>query len=222
MKKLFLAAAIALAPLTAGAATVTLDAVAPGNVGLLVKDETKTGQDQYSLYRTDPVGPNKGSAIQYLSLDAGTYVIKADENSWSRWKDSRDCTDGANCITGYEFSFAFFMVDTATIGSEDGRVTTVRDGVIDNSVSNLVNFSDAYTNNFFEFPEMSFDDVAGTVMAKFTLGSAQDVGFYLHDNNLRDNRGSVTISISAVPLPAGLPLLGLGLAGIALIRRKKA
>ncbi|WP_227364048.1 VPLPA-CTERM sorting domain-containing protein [Sedimentitalea arenosa] len=219
MKTLSLSIAALMMPLAAAAATLNLDSEKPGgNAGLLYKDAGGFYLDANDTVRTD-------NSIVYLSLAAGTYNITPTKDlyeSWSRWSANKNCDNsGENCTQGFEQSFAFFMVDTATAGA-DGRVGDVRSAPTDNSLTNLVNYSVPFTESFFATPGQGYDAVAGTVMASFTLDTAQDVGFYIHDNWVADNRGGVSINVAAVPLPAGLPLLLAGLGGLALVRRKSA
>lgn len=219
MKTFSLALAAIVLPLAAAAATVDLDSTRPGgNAGMLYSDG--------SGYYLDGNDTNPGdNSVVYLSLDAGTYEILPTRDlytSWSRWRSSNGCdASGKSCTTGFEHSFAFFLPDSATAGS-GGLVDEVRNDAFDASKTNLVNYSLPFTPAFFKSGEDGYDDVAGTVMARFTLDSAQQVGFYIHDNVIRDNRGGVSLEVSAVPLPAGLPLLLAGLGGLAILRRKAA
>ena len=56
------------------------------------------------------------------------------------------------------------------------------------------------------------------------LANAETVNFMVADNIFGDNRGGVSLSVTAVPLPAALPLAlsGFGLLGFAASRRKNA
>ncbi|WP_243405163.1 VPLPA-CTERM sorting domain-containing protein [Pelagivirga sediminicola] len=141
-------------------------------------------------------------------------------NSWSRWRTSSGCdADGANCTKGFEFSFAFFLPESIT---DTGKVGISSYGPINPSAVNLVNQSRATDGTFFGTGALAFDDVKNTILAKFTLDTDQDVGFFIYDDYIKDNRGGVSIEVSPVPLPAGLPLLLLGLGSLAFVRRKKA
>ena len=64
---------------------------------------------------------------------------------------------------------------------------------------------------------------AGKYSALFTLTAPQSVNFFLYDDNLGDNSGGVSLSISAIPEPAawGLMILGFGAIGGAMRRRAK-
>ena len=59
--------------------------------------------------------------------------------------------------------------------------------------------------------------VDGTQM---TLTQAADVYFYINDINSIDNAGSVSLQIQSVPEPAAVYLLGTGLMGLAVLKRR--
>lgn len=209
-----------MAPVAGMAATVTigLDSTVGGNSGLLHKDNA----GDYFLKATDE-DPNPNTIV-YENFGPGTYNITPTEElftAWSRWSSNTGCDEpaGTLCNKGFEHSFAFFMPETA---DPVGEVNKTNVAPTDNTKTNLVNYALPFTDSFYENPEAAFDSVEGMVMASFTLTTAQDVGFYIHDNVLRDNRGGVSINVSQVPLPASLPLLLAGLGGFAFIRRKRA
>jgi|WetSurMetagenome_2_1015567.scaffolds.fasta_scaffold41682_2 hypothetical protein len=52
------------------------------------------------------------------------------------------------------------------------------------------------------------------------LTQAANVFFYINDNNSIDNAGGVSLEIQSVPVPQAVYLLGSGLLGLALIRRR--
>lgn len=209
-------AALLLTPLAAVASTINLDATVNGNSGKLHKDIDGT-----FYLDADDINSTQNS-IEYRTFGPGTYNILPTEElflSWSRWSSTNCDSDEALCSKGFEHSFAFFMPNTA---KPVGEVNKTNVAPTDNTKTNLVNYALPFTPFFFEDAQGAYDSVKGTVMASFTLGSTQDVGFYIHDNYIRDNQGGVSIQVSAVPLPAGLPLLLAGLGGLAFIRRKKA
>ncbi|WP_340108474.1 VPLPA-CTERM sorting domain-containing protein [Pikeienuella sp. HZG-20] len=209
-----------LAPLSGTAATVTinLDSVVGGNSGMLHKDSAGS-------FYLDANDINAGTnSIAYHTFGPGTYNIMPTKDlflAWSRWSSASGCdaSSGTLCNRGFEHSFAFFMPETA---EPVGEVNKTNVAPTDNTKTNLVNYALPFTPFFYEDPEGAFASVEGMVMASFTLGSEQDVGFYIHDNIIGDNRGGVSIDVSAVPLPASLPLLLAGISGFAFIRRKKA
>lgn len=218
-KILSVSAAIALtAPLAATASTVTinLDSTVGGNSGMLHKDASG-----YYLTAND-VSPNNNTIV-YQTFGPGTYNIMATEDlytAWSRWRTNTGCDEpaGTLCNRGFEHSFAFFMPETA---EPVGEVNKTHIAPTDNTKTNLVNYELPFRPYFHETEEDALAAVTGMVMASFTLDSEQAVGFYIHDNIIKDNRGGVSIQVAAIPLPAGLPLLLAGLGGLAVIRRKK-
>lgn len=80
------------------------------------------------------------------------------------------------------------------------------------------------TWDVFDTAELAFAAAVGGV---FTLDKATKIYFGVNDSYYYDNRGGVSVhltEVSAVPLPAALPLMGAGLAGLAglaRLRRKK-
>lgn len=220
-KVLSVSLAVALLAPAAGMAasvTINLDATVDGNSGLLHKDSA----GDFYLDAQD-IASHRNSIV-YQEFGPGTYDIMATEDlflAWSRWTSNTGCDTpaGTLCNRGFEHSFAFFMPETAEPVGEVNKTLTAP---TDNTKTNLVNYAAPLTPFFHVDPQAALDSVTGLVMASFTLESTQDVGFYIHDNIIRDNRGGVSIEVSAVPLPATLPLLLAGLGGLAFIRRKKA
>ncbi len=188
MKKILLLIAALLAPLPAAAVTVNLDATkgSGSNAGLLYKSASGYYLDALDTRPRD-------ATIKYLSLAAGSYAISPTldlYDSWSRWRHSAGCdSSGANCLTGYEYSFGFFMPDTAIAGAFN-KVGITNSGQTDSSLANLVNQSPFYSGNFFGTGQQGYDAVKGLKLASFTLASAQDVGFFIHDTFISDNRGA--------------------------------
>lgn len=55
----------------------------------------------------------------------------------------------------------------------------------------------------------------------YTAGASESVSLFFNDSFYGDNRGFLTASISAVPLPASMLGLLAGLAGLGFLRRRK-
>jgi hypothetical protein len=53
-------------------------------------------------------------------------------------------------------------------------------------------------------------------------GKGSTINVFYSDSPLSDNEGSLQVTISAVPLPAGILLMASGLAGFGLIRRRQS
>lgn len=54
------------------------------------------------------------------------------------------------------------------------------------------------------------------------VGTGSTINLFFRDSNYSDNSGSLSVKISAVPLPAGLVLLLSGLGGLGIARRRAA
>lgn len=217
MKAIPLTIAAVLMPLAATAATVNLNSEigAGSNAGQLYKEGSTFYLNAEDTKRDD-------ATVKYLSLSKGDYKITPTEDlfdSWSRWRASRGCDDnGENCDKGFQFSLGFFLPGGIM---DDGKVAVNRTAPIDDSMVNLVNQSDPGDGNFFETSAGAYADVAGLELARFTLDSDQEVGFFIHDNIITDNQNGVSFEVSPVPLPASLPLLLAGLGGLAYFRRNR-
>ena len=67
-----------------------------------------------------------------------------------------------------------------------------------------------------DFGAFRSDNVYSTLIT----GTGSAINVFFADSNYRDNRGALSVEISAIPLPAGMLLLASGLAGIGLMRRR--
>ncbi|HWL48217.1 MAG TPA: PEPxxWA-CTERM sorting domain-containing protein [Sphingomonadaceae bacterium] len=162
-----------------------------------------------------------GSNAVVLALAAGTYTATftrtadnqdADYTAFSRWSSNTGCDSaGANCRQGWELSAGYKIGDTLTTFGDAGGTG---------------NYGPTATPDdaFYASAEQVFAAGAGLYSATFTLASAGNVGFYIYDNNVGDNRGGISLSLtSAVPEPAtwGLMIAGFGLIGMAARRRRR-
>lgn len=152
-----------------------------------------------------------GSTAKSLNLQAGTYKVmftQDDFTSFSRWSGNADCDgDGTHCRQGWEnsavFTFGgqtFFFGDSAANGGYGPNV----DG------------------SYYASAAQSFAH-AGMYSQLFTLGAADDVSFFIYDNQLGDNRGGISLSVNrvSVPEPAGWPFLLVGFSALGLLAYKR-
>jgi hypothetical protein len=131
--------------------------------------------------------------------------------------------DTVSLVAGQMFSIAADILDTWSLGNR----------------ASLVSTAEGLTSKSYTFLGATFDH--GTLVGRvgdgafFRVGTsvalAADVSgvlrLFMWDKNNWDNSGDIVASVSTsdivpVPLPAGAPLLLAGVAGLALLRRRKA
>lgn len=199
--KIALAALALILPLSAGAATVTLDSTLGGNAGMLgTAADGSVTLDTREGVRSTPV---------YLTLAAGSYDVTALGGAWNRWGTGvAGCAaDGTRCTQGHEWSFGYFLPDSATPTS-----------------TTMVRYNLPFTPSFYDSAASALQSVMNTTVAHFDLASEQRVGFFIYDDFVGDNRGSVSFEVlpqvAPVPLPAAGVLLLSGFGGLAALRRR--
>jgi hypothetical protein len=145
-----------------------------------------------------------------VNLQAGTYLVTpislptpgADYTAWSAWGSNSGCDLSSGICSGAGWLNTYYVADN---GTGDVPEILLGDGVL-------------YATEALAF--------AHAQSYQFTLPTDQFISFYLTDNplaNLADNRGGISLDISAVPLPGALPLFagGLGVMGLVGWRRRK-
>ncbi|MEO9080432.1 MAG: PEP-CTERM sorting domain-containing protein [Rhodanobacter sp.] len=154
-----------------------------------------------------------GSTAKSLNLGAGTYKVmftQDDYTAFSRWNGNATCSgEGTQCRQGWENSAVIAVgAQTFYFGDSDGNG----------------GFGPNPDGSYYASAAQSFAH-AGIYSQLFTLGAAGDVSFYIFDDNLGDNRGGISLSVTkaSVPEPAGWPLLLVGFSAIGLLayRRRK-
>ncbi len=153
-----------------------------------------------------------GSTGVDLFLNAGTYELTAVDGTYdafTRFSSVSGCDfDGKNCSQGYEVSFRAIA---------NGLTFKFGDGSANGGIG-PINPGDGY----FATPALALTASTG-LPATLTVNTAQNVRFFIFDDNLGDNSGGVSINVASVPEPAtwAMMIIGFGAAG-SMIRRRKA
>ena len=154
-----------------------------------------------------------GSTAKSVNLAAGTYNVtftQDDYTAFSRWNGNAGCDgDGTHCTQGWESSAVIAVGgQTFYFGDSGGNG----------------GYGPNADGSYYSNAAQSFAH-AGIYSQLFTLGAAGNVSFYIFDDNLGDNRGGISLSVSSVsvPEPAGWPFLLVGFSAIGLLvyRRRK-
>ena len=139
-------------------------------------------------------------------LSAGTYNVTPISlpppgfTAWNAWNDGTTSGCDANGVCSNTGWLNLYMLSDN--GSGDVPEITIWDGLK------------------YQTAALAF---AHALSFQFTLTTAQTISFYISDNNLIDNVGGISLDVSAVPLPAALPLFATGLGALGLLgwRRKR-
>lgn len=148
-----------------------------------------------------------------VALAAGTYKLKFTQGAFTaatRFSSVTGC-DGAgkNCSQGYENSVSY-KIGATIYGFGDGA-SLGGIGPISPGDAYYVDAATSFANS-------------GGYSATFTLNAPQNVSFFYYDDNLGDNSGGISLSVTAVPEPAtwGMLLVGFGALGFAARRRRSS
>jgi hypothetical protein len=144
-----------------------------------------------------------GSNAVEVVLEAGTYSLAfiIDEyTAFSRFSSSSQCMNGEDCRQGWENSVNY-VINGVTYGFGDGSA---------NGGYGPLDPGDGY----FDTALRSYQE-SSIYGDSFTLTDATSVSFYIYDDNLSDNRGGVSLALSAVPEPAtwAFMIVGFGAVG---------
>ena len=154
-----------------------------------------------------------GSTAKSVNLAAGTYNVtftQGDYTAFSRWNSNGGCAEnGTHCSQGWENSAVIAVGgQTFYFGDSGGNG----------------GYGPNADGSYYSNAAQSFAH-AGIYSQLFTLAAAGNVSFYIYDDNLSDNRGGISLSVTSVsvPEPAGWPFLLVGFSAIGLLvyRRRK-
>ncbi len=175
----------------------------------------------------------------FISLNAGTYEITAIGvadggiyDAWSNWS-STTCTQPMGCplttpttFTGWRSAYDVISPDIVSVSVEDVLLTPMeaqpsgedffRDHFLMNNSTVRFHVDDQAV-----YPD-SLSALAAGRTSMFTLNTSGLVGFSINDiRPLGDNRGGMSLQVTAVPLPPAILLFIFGLAGLATTQRKR-
>lgn len=174
-----------------------------------------------------------GNPVQ-IFLDAGTYTVTnvgissgGTYDGWSNW-DFTSCGVAAGCPLTVPTSRTGFRSAYNVISSDINAVQV--DGLGLTPINAEPVGIDLFTDFFFIGNRYHVDDtlvyptalqaLANARSSQFTLAVGGLVGFAINDVPLGDNRGGVSLLVSAVPIPAAFWLFGTALIGFVSISRR--
>ena len=171
-----------------------------------------------------------------LFLDAGTYVVNPIGmasgglfDAWSPWNVTL-CTDPAGCLRTNPSTSSGWITDY-WVESPDITAVSVEGNTLLPVSSKPV---PGWQNYFLVTTEQTIYHVAEEFVypdaltalshaqsSMFTLSNSGVVSFWLSKTTLLDNRGGMSLSVNAVPIPAAVWLFGSGIIGLIGIARRK-
>jgi hypothetical protein len=180
---------------------------------------------------------SRSSTPVEIFLNAGTYVVEpigisegGSYDAWTPWGGT-NCTDPAGCIrtspttnTGWMADYYAGSPDITSVSVEGVNLTPVSTPTLGWEDYFLVTPSSTYyrVTNPLVYPD-ALTALSHAQTSTFTLSNSGVVNFFLRDSLRSDNRGGMSLSVNAVPIPPSVWLFGSGLLGlIGIARRKKA
>ena len=179
----------------------TIVNVSGGGSSALVSNASKDGANAVDVALTE--GTYQLSFVD-VTTSGATYT------AFSRFGGETCASGSANCARGWENSVRYIITSGSTSatyyfgdGNASGGGGPISGGGYFQTAAGSFANALAYTTNF-------------------TLAAGDTVKFFLYDDIITDNRGGVSLSISAVPLPAAAWLFGSALLGLVAVARRKA
>lgn len=174
---------------------------------------------------------NGGGNPVTLPLDAGTYKVEpigtaqgGAFDAWSAWSANAGILPapiGTMGAQGWLNSYIALSTDITAVTFADGTPFPI---VNPPDMLPTTSFFSPVLGGYFASDGMIYasagDALANAVTSIFTLGAPGDVNFAFLDT-LNDNRGGVSLKVSAVPEPGTLLLIGAGLAGMGIGTRRR-
>ncbi|MEM6939598.1 MAG: hypothetical protein AAF943_05535 [Pseudomonadota bacterium] len=216
--KSFLAAAAIVAGFATSAQAATLVAFDGVNGSSVAASEEAAGVTGFNLGRSIGLIQNSGNTFNSRGWDEGTDKASALANNnaifWGLTIDANAPYDLTALEIDYDRSGTgptSLAIDLFINGQNQGEIFSDPTVLDSGSQTALVDLT-------------AFKNVTGSVFFRLLAwGATSSLGTFDIENDLGNNRGIiVTGEVSPIPLPAGLPLMLLGLGGVAALRMRKS
>ncbi len=149
-----------------------------------------------------------GANAVTIHLDQGRYQLGFTEGAFTahnRWGGGTSGCDktGASCTRGWETVARYYLGASDGVGGNDFQLGAF---------------------SYFRTRESAFAAAAAHVAELIVPAGGSTVSFYIPDGIIGDNRGGVSIGVSAIPEARTWAMLiaGFGLVGLAMRRRRSA